>query len=199
MNAMTLVTCSSSGRLSSSAPRAQIVARDVARKRLVLHPLDHRRRLEVEHALRRPDQRGGGDEASHLVAGIQRLLERGSRARRPSSRRATGSRASPIRDSRGAAALAAPERMVGRRLVALVVEIVQQRDRRPMPPRLRRTPCVAAHRRFDRQRVLAQALALGPFGQQRPRGVAGVRQSRPWRSPASPAAAPRAPASARGR
>ena len=32
--------------------------------------------LEVEHALARPDERRGGDEARHLVAGKQRLLER---------------------------------------------------------------------------------------------------------------------------
>ena len=92
-NAMTLAMCSSSGRPSSSAPALQVVALHGAGKRLVLHPLHHRRRLEVEHALRRPHQRRGGDEARHLVAGEQRLLEPRLARPRRCSRRARGWRA----------------------------------------------------------------------------------------------------------
>ena len=68
--------------------------------------------------------------------------------------------------------LVAPsKRMVGRRLIALVVEIVKQRDDAPCLLVLTERPRVAAHGRFDGERVFAQALTLGPFGQQRPGGL----------------------------
>ena len=99
MKAITLVMCSIERQAELLGAAPQIVAAHRARERLVLHPLHHRRGLEVEDALRRPHERGGGDEARHLVAGVERVLEpRLARARR-NSRRATGSRASPTRDS----------------------------------------------------------------------------------------------------
>ena len=61
----------------------EILARHGAGERLVLHPLDRPTSLEIEHALRRPHERRGGDEAAQLVAGEQRLLQRGSRAATP--------------------------------------------------------------------------------------------------------------------
>src|SRR5215831_937121 len=53
----------------------QIVAADSAREGFVFHALDHRRRLEIEDALRWPDERGGGDEPGHLIARIQGSFE----------------------------------------------------------------------------------------------------------------------------
>ena len=169
--------CSSSGRPSTSAPRAQVVALHRAGERLVLHPLDHRRGLEIEHALRRPHERRRGDEA------------RPSRRRRTASSRAGLARHAgvvgvrqdrarhPLRIALLAQDLDAAERMVRRVGPALVVEVVEQRDDAPVLLVLAPQPRVAAHRGLDRQRVLPQALALRVFRQQRPGGVA--RQHRP--------------------
>ncbi len=75
MNPMTLAMCSSSGRPNLFGALPQIVAAHAFCKRLVLHPLHHRRRLQISHAFRRPHQRGGRHEAGHLVAGEQYVLE----------------------------------------------------------------------------------------------------------------------------
>src|SRR5262245_46081445 len=56
-------------------PSLEIVAAHRFGEGLVLHSLQHRASLEIEDALRWPDERRGGDESRHLVAGIQRLLE----------------------------------------------------------------------------------------------------------------------------
>ena len=178
MNPITLVMCSSSGRPSSSAPRAQVVAGHGAGERLVLHPLDHRRRLEVEHALRRPHERRGGDEAGHLVAGVQRLARAAISRGTP---RVVGVRQDRARHPLGIALrlqdLDAAKRMVLLVGPALVVEVVQQRDDAPVLFVLAEQPRVAAHRGFDRQHVLAQALALRVLGHQRPGRLSRHRHS----------------------
>ena len=65
--------------------------------------------------------------------------------------------------------LHAAKRMI--RLIgpALVVEVVQQRHHAPVVLVLTPEPRVAAHRGFDREHVLPQALALRMLGDQRPR------------------------------
>ena len=60
--------------------------------------------------------------------------------------------------------------MIAERRVPLVIEVVEQGDDAPLLFVGALLARVAAHRGFDRQRVLAQALALGPFGQQLPGG-----------------------------
>ena len=62
--------------------------------------------------------------------------------------------------------------MIGRRRIALVVEVVEQRDDAPLLLVLAERARVAADGGLDGERVLAQALALGPLGQQRPGRVA---------------------------
>src|SRR4029078_13037605 len=52
--------------------------------------------------------------------------------------------------------------------IALVVEVVQQRDRPPVVLVLAELPRVAAHRRFDAEHVLPQALALLLLGDESP-------------------------------
>ena len=110
----------------------QILARHGARERFVLHPLDHRRGLEIEDALRRPDERGGGDEARQLVAGEQRLLQpafardaavvgvRQDRARHP------------LRIAERRQNLDATVRMILAVGILLVVEVVHERDEAPL-------------------------------------------------------------------
>ena len=111
---------------------AQVVARHAARERLVLHALDHRRRFEVEHALRRPHQRRGGDEPGHLVAGEERLLERAlPRHARVAGVREDRARAPTPGSRRRVQLLAAPERVIVERGIALVVDVVQQRHDAP--------------------------------------------------------------------
>ena len=71
-------------------------------------------RLEIEHALARPDQRRGGDEAGQLVAGEQRLLEQAV-ARDAAVVRVRQNRADhPFRIAALAQDLAAAERMISR-------------------------------------------------------------------------------------
>ena len=124
--------------------------------------------LEVEDALRRPHQRRGGDEARHLVARVQRVLE--PRLARHAG--VVGVREDRARHPLGIALrlqdLDAAKRMVLLVGIALVVEVVQQRDDAPVVFVLAELPRVAAHRGFDRQHVLPQALALRVLGHQRP-------------------------------
>ena len=68
--------------------------------------------------------------------------------------------------------LAALVGMIAERRIALVVEVVEQRDDAPLLFVLAELPRVAAHRGFDRERMLAQALALRPLSQELPGGVA---------------------------
>ena len=139
MNPITFVMCSSSGSPSSSAPGDEVLALDAARERLVLHPLHHRTGLEVQHALARTHERRGGDEARHLVAGEQRLLERAV-ARDAAVVGVRQDRSNhPLRVAVLAQDLAAPERMILERRPALVIEIVEERRRRPSRLRPRRT------------------------------------------------------------
>jgi hypothetical protein len=63
--------------------------------------------------------------------------------------------------------------MIGRGRIPLVVEIMEQGDDAPSLLVLAEFARVAADRRFDRERVLAQALALRPLSEQRPGRVAG--------------------------
>ena len=58
--------------------------------------------------------------------------------------------------------------MVLRIGIALVVEVVQQRDGAPVVFVLAELPRVAAHRGLDAEHVLPQALALRVLGHQRP-------------------------------
>ena len=112
---------------------------------------------------------GGGDEARHLVARVERLLE--PRLARHAG--VVGVRQDRARHPLGIALrlqdLDAAERMVLLIRIALVVEVVQQRDGAPVVLVLAELPRVAAHRRLDAQHVLAQALALRVLGHQRPR------------------------------
>ena len=62
--------------------------------------------------------------------------------------------------------------MVFRARPSFVVEVVQQRDNAPAVLVLAEPAGIAAHRGFDRQRVLPQTVALRVLGQQRPRVVA---------------------------
>src|SRR5262249_40327466 len=55
--------------------RREIFSLDTAGEWLVLHPLLHRARLEIEHALARPNQRRGSDETAQFVTGEERLLQ----------------------------------------------------------------------------------------------------------------------------
>src|SRR3954469_3783916 len=63
------------GETEQRGARVQVFPLHAAAERLVLHPLDHRFRLEVEDALARTDQRRARDEPGELVAGKQRLFE----------------------------------------------------------------------------------------------------------------------------
>src|SRR5262249_47696929 len=54
---------------------AEVLAFHSTGERLVFHPLHHRRRLEVQNALARTDQRRRGDESAQLVAGKECLFE----------------------------------------------------------------------------------------------------------------------------
>ena len=69
--------------------------------------------------------------------------------------------------------LAAFHRVIAKRRVALVVEIVQQRDDAPRVFVLAEGARVAAHRGLDRQGVLQETLALRVFVQELP-GVGTV-------------------------
>src|SRR5713101_3334843 len=140
--------------------RAQVLAFHAARERLVLHPLHDGGRLEVEHALARTNERRGGNEAGHLVAGEQRLLER-ALARHTA---VVGVRENgldhPLRVSLLAQDLAAPERMILEARPPFVIEIVQQRDNAPRLLVLSECAGIASYGRLDGERVLEEALAL---------------------------------------
>src|SRR5579864_4270791 len=151
----------------------QILSRHAPRKRLVLHPLHHGRRFEVEHALRRPDERGRRDEASHLVAREKRLLQ----ASLPRDPGIVGVRQDRARHPVGVAHrrqdLDAAERVVFPIGVLLVVEVVHQRDEAPGLLIFTPLPRVAAHRRLDREQVLPEALALDVLGDEGPGPISG--------------------------
>ena len=128
------------------------------------------------------------NEARHLVAGVERAARAASRGRRRCGRRATEHGADePLR----IAALAQHRRavlgMLVERRVALVVEVVQQRDVAPRLLVLAELAGVGAHRRLDRQRVAEQRLALRPLGEQLPRRRHGRgRGRRSWRADDTP-------------
>ncbi len=66
----------------------------------------------------------------------------------------------------------------------LVVEIVQQRHHRPLLFGLAPQARISAHRGFNREHVLAQALALRVFGDQRPGSLSRHRHNNaPYTSP----------------
>ena len=159
MKAMTLATCSSSGRPSSAAPRRRS-SRDTARANaLSFIRFRTEAGFEVEHAPRWAHQRGGGDESGHFVAGVQRLLEQAF----PGDAAVVGVRQDRAHDPLGISAalqlLAPAKRVIGGRRVALVVEVVQQRDRSPRLFVFTELPRVAPDGGFHGQRVLPQALA----------------------------------------
>src|SRR3954471_15087991 len=72
------------------------------------------------------------------------------------------------------------KRVICRCRVSLIVEIVQQADDTPVSFVGSEMPGVATQRGFDRKRVLAQAVARGPFRQQRPRLVVVQGHSAPF-------------------
>src|SRR5262245_20071827 len=152
----------------------QILALDAARERLVLHPLLHRARFEIEDALARPYQRRGGDETAQFVTGEQRLLETAVARHAGDLLRVRQNRADcPLRIAFGAENLAAPVGMIAERRPPLVVEVVEQADRAPVVLVLAERARVAAHRDLDRQRMFQQAVALGVLLQQLP-GVVSI-------------------------
>ena len=68
MKAMTLATCSSSGKPSSAAPRRRS-SRDTARANaLSFIRLSTETACEVQDAFGGADERGSGDESGHFVA-----------------------------------------------------------------------------------------------------------------------------------
>ena len=72
---MTFVMCSSSGSPISSAPLRKSSRGTARANALSFIRLMTDDGLEVQHALRRPHERGRDDEPAHLVAGEQRPLE----------------------------------------------------------------------------------------------------------------------------
>src|SRR5581483_8190051 len=153
--------------------RDEVLALDAARERLVLHPLLHRARLEIEHALARPHERRRGDEAGELVAREQRLLQQAVarhagdllRVRQDRPDRPLG--IPLLAQDRGALV-----RVIAERRPAFVVEVVEQRRDAPFLFVLAELARVAADRRLHGERVLQQALALRVLVQQRPGIVA---------------------------
>ncbi len=106
---------------------------------------------------------------AQLVARDERSLDRRFRLNPGDFRgvREDGPR-HPFRIAQRPQVLATLVGMVAQRRVPLVVEVVEQRDDAPLLFVGALLPGIAAHRRLDGQRVLAQALALGPLGQQLP-------------------------------
>src|SRR5262249_42025088 len=147
----------------------EVLALHAARERLVLHPLLHGARLEIEHAPARPDQRGRGDEPGELVAREQRLLEQAVPADAGDLARVREDRAAhPLRVALLLQDFAALVRMVAERRPALVVEVVQEGGHAPLVFVPAELPRVAAHGRLHGQRVLEQTVALRVLRQEGP-------------------------------
>ena len=172
-NVITLVDVLVERQAELLGARAQVVAGHGAGKRLVLHPLDHRRapRGRARSSIGRtsaPPSRSRPSRRRQTASS-----RAGSRAARRSSWRATESRASPTRDSRAGAVPRSRGTDDRRRS-----DTARSRSRAAdatMPHSSSFSPNragIAADRGLDRQRVLAQALALRPLGQQRPGRVA---------------------------
>src|SRR5688572_11515423 len=104
---------------------AQIVPADGARKRLVLHSLHDRRRLEIEHALGRTHERRGGDESRHLVTRKQRVLEPRLTGDARILRMRQDCASDPLRVAAFLQDLHTAERVVLEVRPALVIEVVQ--------------------------------------------------------------------------
>src|SRR5581483_1890230 len=115
-------------------------------------------------------ERDGGDEARKLVHGIERLLHRGE-ARHAG---VVAVRLDRTDDRAGDAGLLEDRLPVLRvpARVALVIEVVEQSGDAPHLLVLAELRGVVPHRRLDRETVLAEAVALGVFAQERPGFVA---------------------------
>src|SRR5713226_5308090 len=109
----------------------EVLALDSSRECLVLHPLDHRLRLQIEDALARTHERRGRDEPGHLVARKQRPFER-ALARHAAVLGMRENRADhPFLVPLLAKNLRAAKRMIFLTRPPLVVEVVKQRDGAP--------------------------------------------------------------------
>ena len=141
-------------------PPPNLVAVHAGRERRLLELLLHgfrRQRLDPV----RPHESARVDEARELVAGEQRLLERRVTRQLEVLRVREHRTRSPPRDSPPHGGSRAVLRMLVERGVDLVVEVVQQRSRRPRTPRPRRTfPRVCAHGGLNGERVAQERLAL---------------------------------------
>ncbi len=141
-------------------------SRDTARANaLSFIRFSDRRGLEIHHARLGRTSARRGHEAGHLVAGKQCLLRSRSRAERRNSRRAD--RMAARHPGRVAATrqFLTPAERSGRP----PSDIARSRSRGAAPPRPspfhpREPSGIAADRRFDRQRMLSQALARRPLG-----------------------------------
>src|SRR5207248_1896668 len=154
-------------------PAVDVVAVDRAGEALVLELLAHRGRLEAGDDLAGPHERAGVHEAGQLVAGIERAVQAGD-ARHP---RVIGVGEDGVDDvaleAAGGEDLGAFQRMMRSPGVHLVVEVVEHAGDAPALGVFAEAGGIGPHRGLDRARVLAQAVALGELGQDRPRVVAG--------------------------
>src|SRR5688572_18825873 len=142
-------------------------------KRFVLHAFDDRLGFQVEDALRRPHQRGRGNEARHFVAGIQGLFQRRLawhagvvRVRQDGAGHPLGI-AEPLKD------FDAAKRVILAVRVLFVVEVVHEGHEPPRVCVLARRAGVSPYRGLNSEQMFTQAFALDVLGHQRPCAVSG--------------------------
>src|SRR5262249_9972495 len=145
-----------------------VVAIDRAREGFVLQLFLHRPGFHPGDDLAGAHERAGVDEPGQLVAGVQRSVEQASAWHA----RVVGVGEDRIHDrfrnASGVQDLRAFHRMLWRPRVHLVVEVMEHAGDAPLFGVFTVPPGVRAHRRLDRPGVLAEAVALGELGQDRP-------------------------------
>src|SRR6266568_4703154 len=164
---------------------ADILAGDAFGKELVFEAALHRVNLKIENAFRRTHISASGEKAGNLVAGEQRVLQRGL----PRHVGVIRMREDGADDLLGVTLLAQDfcafggMPLIGEVLLigpAFVVEVVQQRSDAPKLLVGAGFTRVGANARFDRQHVFAQVLGRSVFTEKFP-GVLAARHSIPPR------------------